>query len=141
MCSECTLWLKTKWFLFLVKTFKAGRSIWIIFFYDQEELWKQWHTKLQFHLNSKKALKRNIEFTNTFTFRNFPSSTNFLRGAWMVEFTTDLGEPSVLTVLRLEPFGCTFLHKGGGATPDNYKVQKNSGCYPYLDRKKMKQTK
>lgn len=20
-----------------------------------------------------------------------------------------------------EPFGCTFLHRGGGATPDNYK--------------------
>jgi hypothetical protein len=55
------------------------------------------------------------------TFLNFPSSTNFLRGAWIVEFTVDLGELSALCVLIFEPFGCTFLHKGGGATPDNYK--------------------
>lgn len=53
------------------------------------------------------------------TFLNFPSSTNFLR-AWIVEFTVDLGEFSALCVLIFEPFGCTFLHKGG-ATPDNYR--------------------
>lgn len=55
------------------------------------------------------------------TFRNFPSSTNFLRGPWIVEFTVDLGELSAPTVLILKLYGCTFLHKGGGATPDNYK--------------------
>jgi len=39
----------------------------------------------------------------------------------MVEFTDDLGELSVFTVLRFWPLGCRFLHKGGGATPDNYR--------------------
>lgn len=38
----------------------------------------------------------------------------------MVEFTDDLGELSVFTVLMFWPLGCRFLHKGGGATPDNY---------------------
>lgn len=37
----------------------------------------------------------------------------------MVEFTVDLGELSALTMLWFGPFGCPFLHKGGGATPDN----------------------
>lgn len=39
----------------------------------------------------------------------------------MVEFTVDLGEVSALSELRFWPLGCTFLHKGGGATPDNYR--------------------
>lgn len=56
----------------------------------------------------------------------------------MVVFTTDLGEPSVLPVLRLEPLGCTFLHKGGGATADNYKIQTNSGWLPIIRQEKIK---
>ena len=58
-----------------------------------------------------------------FTFRSFPSSTTFLRGAWIVELTVDLGEPSAATVLRLGPFGGTFLQSGGGATLDNCKTK------------------
>lgn len=38
----------------------------------------------------------------------------------MVEFTVDLGELSV-PVLRFGPFCWTFLHRAGGATPDNCK--------------------
>ena len=60
------------------------------------------------------------------TFRNFPSPTNFLRGAWIVGFTVDLGELSPPRVLRFGPLGNTFLHKGGGATLDNCKKGKQN---------------
>lgn len=59
-------------------------------------------------------------FITIFTLRNFPSSTNFLRGACMIEFTVDL-ELSVPSEFRLDPFCCVFLHKGGGAIADNCK--------------------
>lgn len=40
----------------------------------------------------------------------------------MVELTVDLGELSGLRTLGFGPFGCAFLHKGGGATPDNCEI-------------------
>lgn len=61
------------------------------------------------------------------TFLSLPSSTNFLLGAWIVEFTTDLGELSVLSAHGFGPFICMFLHIGGGAKPDNCKRKMSMG--------------
>jgi len=51
------------------------------------------------------------------TFRNF-----FLRGAWTVVFTVDLGE---LSVPAGEGFCFTFLKTGGGAMADNCNRKKS----------------
>lgn len=40
----------------------------------------------------------------------------------MVELTVDLGELSAPSMVRFGPFCWKFLHKGGGATPDNCKI-------------------
>lgn len=42
-----------------------------------------------------------------------------------MDFTVDLGEASAVTELELGPFGRMFLHIGGGARPDSYKIPEN----------------
>lgn len=50
------------------------------------------------------------------TFRSFPSSMNFLLGAWTARFKFDFIEPSLLAAFKKT---CAFLHRGGGATPES----------------------
>lgn len=91
------------------------------------EIWRGEKEPLDMIMNSIYIKQRGrdtfcYKFSITiFTFRNFPSSTNFLRGACMIEFTVDLEQLSAPSEFRLDPFCCVFLHNGGGAMADNCK--------------------
>ena len=84
------------------------------------------------------SIDKNGGWSTEPTFRNFPSPTNFLRGAWIGEFTVDLGELSVLSVVRFWPFGSTFLHNGGGATLDNCKEQEQNMSFIWKGKMDIK---
>lgn len=56
----------------------------------------------------------------------------------MLEFIVDLEELSAVSVLGFGPFGCTFLHKGGGATADNCKIRGSQTNFTDIPSKQYK---